>query len=155
MPAAGPLSGADPVPTLAAMSLDDPVDLEARFAPLLDELVRRASVTDGIVDRDAYRILISTLWVNVVLDPEDVGLGVDQLEALHDVLNARITGVLGAGESLTSCFRHLNGKAGEQAMNAARLTPDHRDLLLYFASAILDPDGHRRWMEDVRNRPSR
>jgi hypothetical protein len=28
----------------------------------------------------------------------------------------------------------------------------HRDLLLYFASMILDPEGHRRWMTEVAER---
>ena len=129
--------------------------LEERFGPLLDGLVRRAAVADGIVDKDLYRILISTLWVNVVLSPEDVGLSEAHLEPLHDLVNRRIGKLLGPGESLTSCFRYLNGKAGEVAMKEARLTPDHRDLLLYFASIILDPDGHRRWTEEVRRRPSR
>ncbi len=129
--------------------------LDARFAPLLDDLTRRAAVADGILDKDRYRILVSTLWVNVVLDPSGAGLAEQHLEPLHDVLNQRIADVLGPGESLTSCFRYLNGKAGDRAMKEARLTADHRDMLLYFASIILDPDGHRRWMEEIRNRSSR
>ncbi|MFW6093376.1 MAG: hypothetical protein ACODAC_05325 [Pseudomonadota bacterium] len=129
--------------------------LEERFAPVLDDLSRRAAVTDRLVDKDLYRILVATLWANVVLDPAGAGLTEDQLETLHDVLNQRIEQVMGTGESLTECFRHLNSPAGGQAMKAARLTPEHRDLLLYFASIILDPDGHRRWMAEIRNRPSR
>lgn len=126
-----------------------------RFEPLLDDLVRRAAVADGIVDRAVFRILVCTLWVNVVLSPEDVGLREDQLEALHDVLNHRIVEVMGGGETLKACFRFLDSKRGQEAMTGARLTPEHRDLLLYFASMILDPDGHRRWMDDLRNRPER
>ena len=34
-------------------------------------------------------------------------------------------------------------------MQAARLNQTHRELLLYFASMILDPDGHKRWMDVV------
>jgi hypothetical protein len=130
-------------------------DLEARFAPALDELAHGAAVAEGIIDKDLYRILVTTLWVNVVLDPADVGLAEGHLETLHDVLNRHIARVLGPEGSLKSCFRYLNGKAGEQAMKNARLIPNHRDMLLYFASIILDPDGHRRWMDEVRNRPSR
>ncbi|MBX3707651.1 MAG: hypothetical protein KF911_13560 [Pseudomonadales bacterium] len=123
--------------------------LDARFGPALRELPRRARITDRLVDKDVYRILVATLWVNVVLDPDDVGLEEDELEGLHDLINRYIADVLGAGENLSSCFRYLNGKAGEQAMRAAQLTEQHRDLLLYFASMILDPEGHRRWMAEI------
>ncbi len=40
-------------------------------------------------------------------------------------------------------------------MGAAKLTQRHKELLLYFSSMILDPDGHRRWMESVKNRLER
>jgi len=129
--------------------------LARRFAPVLDDLERRAAVADGIIDRSALRILLCTLWVNVVLDPEDVGLQESQLEPLHDVLNERIATVLGSGETLKDCFRYLDSKAGQEAMTNARLTAEHRDMLLYFASMILDPDGHRRWMDGIRDRPAR
>jgi len=136
-------------------SVNSHSELATRFAPVLDELTERAAVTDGILDREAYRILVATLWVNVVLAPGDAGLEEADLEPLHDVLNRRIVEVLGAGETLTACFRYLDSKDGERAMKEARLTPNHRDMLLYFASIILDPEGHRRWMEDLRRRPSR
>jgi hypothetical protein len=127
-------------------------ELDARFGPALRELERKALITERLVDKDVYRILIATLWVNVVLDPEDVGLEEPSLEPLHDLINRYVEGVLGRDENLTSCFRWLNGKAGEAAMRAAQLTEQHRDLLLYFASMILDPEGHRRWMAEVAER---
>jgi hypothetical protein len=130
-------------------------ELDARFGPALRDLARKALITDHLVDKDVYRILVATLWMNVVLDPEDVGVAEDGLEAVHDLVNRYVAEVLGADESLTECFRYLNGKAGEEAMRAAQLTEQHRELLLYFASMILDPDGHRRWMDEVRNRPGR
>ncbi|MDZ7670067.1 MAG: hypothetical protein U5Q16_11835 [Gammaproteobacteria bacterium] len=135
--------------------VDLEAELQARLAPVLDDLTERAMVTEHVVDKDVYRILICTLWVNVVLDPAEAGIAEHQLETLHDVLNRRIGEILGRDASLKSCFRYLNGKDGEQAMKAARLTPNHRDMLLYFASIILDPDGHRRWMEELRDQPSR
>ena len=136
--------------------MTDPLaELDARFGPALRELPRRARITDRLVDKDVYRILVATLWVNVVLDPDEVGLEEDELERLHDLINRYIADVLGAGENLTSCFRYLNGKAGEQAMRTAQLTEQHRDLLLYFASMILDPEGHRRWMEEISARTER
>jgi hypothetical protein len=124
-------------------------EFDARFGPALREMARKALITERLVDKDVYRILMATLWVNVVLDPEDVGLAEHELEPLHDLINRYVAEVLGAGETLTSCFRWLNGKAGEQAMRAARLTEQHRELLLYFASMILDPEGHRRWMAEI------
>jgi hypothetical protein len=131
------------------------IQLQQRFTPLLDDLTQRAQVTERFVDKDVYRILVCTLWVNVVLDPGQAELSEQHLEPLHDIFNARIGQVLGSAESLKSCFRYLNGKNGEQAMKEARLTPEHRDMLLFFASIILDPDGHRRWMQELRDQPSR
>jgi hypothetical protein len=136
--------------------MPNPLDpnLSHLFAPVLDDLEQRAAVADGIIDRSAYRILVCTLWVNVVLAPEDVGLAETELEALHDVLNHRIAQVLGSDETLTECFRYLDTKPGQQAMTEARVTANHRDMLLYFASISLDPEGHRRWMEEIRSRPA-
>ena len=37
-------------------------------------------------------------------------------------------------------------------LDQARMSQTHRELLLYFSSMILDPDGHRRWMADVERR---
>jgi hypothetical protein len=127
--------------------------LAQHVGPVLDDLEQRAAVADGIIDRSIYRILVCTLWVNVVLRPEDAGLSEAHLEPLHDVLVERIREVLGPGEDLTACFRYLDSRAGHQSMTDARITADHRDMLLYFASIILDPDGHRRWMDEVRKRP--
>ena len=39
-------------------------------------------------------------------------------------------------------------------MQEARLTQNHKDLLLYFSSMILDPEGHRRWMQSIDQDPS-
>jgi hypothetical protein len=112
-------------------------------------------VADAIVDKDRYRILVSTLWMNLVLRPDDLGLDEAHLEPLHDVLNRRIEQVLGQDESLKACFRYLTSPLGERAMQAARLTPEHEQMLRFFASMILDPDGHRRWTEQLRQPPSR
>ena len=34
-------------------------------------------------------------------------------------------------------------------MAEARLSSTHRDLLTYFSSMILDPEGHKRWMRSL------
>jgi hypothetical protein len=124
-------------------------DLEAVFDSVLKDISERSLVTDNFVDRDLFRIYIATLWANVVLDPDDVGIGEDDLEDLHDIVNARVSDVLGNDQNIRECFRFVNSKAGERAMQAARLNKNHKDLLLYFSSMILDPDGHKRWVEDV------
>jgi hypothetical protein len=126
--------------------------VEERLQPVLQVVLKHATVADRFVDRNAYRILVCTLWANVVLNPADAGLEEADLEAVHDRVNAEIAGVLGPEQTLRSCFEFLNGRAGERAMNEARLTPEHRDLLLFFASMILDPDGHRRWADELRRR---
>ena len=128
----------------------DPDLLRVRLKPVLDDMVKRSTVAERFVHRDAYRITIATLWTNLVLKPEDAGIDEADLEAVHDLLSAEAQAVLGTGEDLTSCFAFLNSKQGEAAMKEARLTKTHKDLLLYFCSMILDPDGHRKWMERVR-----
>lgn len=131
-------------------------DLLAQFRPVLEDITERSTVADRFIDKDIYRILAATVWANVVLDPDAVGLDEFALEDLHDIVNdwsGRILGV--EAGTIAEMFRWLNSKAGERAMQQAQLTPNHRDLLLYFASMILDPDGHRRWMDTIRDRPSR
>lgn len=124
-------------------------DFEDAFRPVLDEIERRASVAGRFVDKDLYRIYIATLWANMVMDPADAGMTEDDLEPLHDYLNGVIERVLGRGQTLTECFRFLNTKAGELAMDRSRVSRTHRDLLSYFCSMILDPDGHRKWADSI------
>ena len=124
-------------------------DLEAAFDPVLNDISERSRVAGSFVDKDLYRIYIATLWANVVLDPGDVGISEDDLEAVHDIVNDRVAEILGVDQNIRECFRFVNDKSGEQAMQAAQLTKNHKDLLLYFSSMILDPDGHKRWMQDV------
>lgn len=130
-------------------------DLQAlrdRFAPVLDDIARRSAVTGRFLHRDAYRIYVATLWANVVLKPSDAGIGEEDLEALHDVLNEELKQVLGADADLTGCFAFLSSKQGEAAMREARLASAHKDLLRYFCSMILDPQGHRRWTRRLREK---
>ena len=124
-------------------------ELEAAFDPVLNDISERSRVAGSFVDKDLYRIYIATLWANVVLDPGDVGIGENDLEAVHDIVNDRVAEILGVDQNIRECFRFVNDKSGEQAMQAAQLTKNHKDLLLYFSSMILDPDGHKRWMQDV------
>lgn len=125
--------------------------LESLFRPALEDIARRSTVADRFVHRDVYRLYMATLWANVVMEPDDAGIVEEDLEDLSLILNAEIERVLGAGNDLTSCFSFVNGRNGQAAMEEARLTPNHKDLLLYFCSLILDPDGHRKWADGVRD----
>ena len=129
--------------------------LAEQFAPVFTDIRERSTVTDRFLDRDLYRVYIATLWSNVVLSPEDVGLTDLDLEELHDVLLLELADALGPDESLHSVFKFITSKDGERAMGEARLTQSHKDLLQYFASMILDPDGHRRYMDFVRDQQNR
>jgi hypothetical protein len=85
------------------------------------------------------------------MDPADSGLSEADLEPIHNYLNQNaIAPVLGPDQSITECFRFINSKAGEQAMDRCQLSKTHRDLLTYFCSMILDPDGHRKWADQHR-----
>ncbi len=127
-------------------------DFDERFAPVLHEIERRCGVAGSFVDKDLFRVNIATLWANIVLDPAEAGLTDDDMEPLHDFLNQSIEPVLGRGETLTECFRFINSKAGELAMDRCHLTTTHRQMLLYFCSMILDPAGHRRWADAQREK---
>jgi hypothetical protein len=124
---------------------------ERDFRAVLDEIEQRSSVAGRFVDKDLYTIYVATLWANIALDPAEAGLADSDLEPLHEHLNRALALVLGPERTLMDCFRFINSKAGEAAMERCRLSRTHRDLLQYFCSIILDPDGHRRWAERVRS----
>lgn len=125
-------------------------DLAEQFAPVFADIRDRSTVAERFIDRNLYSIYVATLWANVVLAPEDVGLLEEDLEDLHDLLHAEIAAALGAATDLKDIYKFVTSKEGERAMAEARLTQSHKDLLTYFASMILDPDGHRRYMDQIR-----
>ena len=61
----------------------------------------------------------------------------------------------GEGECIGVRSRKSVSDAGQAAMQEARLTRNHKELLLYFRSLILDPEGHRQWAESVRAKLTR
>ena len=73
------------------------------------------------------------------------------LEDLHDLVVADIQSVLGSSEDLTTVFTFISTKPGEQAMIEAKRNRTQKDLLQYFSSMILDPDGHKKWMDEIRD----
>ena len=129
-----------------------PEELKATFTPVLEDVAQRSCVADRFIDKNVYRLYITTLWANVVLNPEEVGIQESDLESLHEMVNLALQKILGADETITECFRFINSKLGEAAMKEAQVTKTHRELLLYFSSMILDPEGHKRWMESIADR---
>ena len=129
--------------------------MREHFAPILDEITQQATVAGRFVHRDVYRLLMATLWANVVLNPADAGIEEEYLPDLAQLLDVEIEHRLGTGHDLIACFRFVNSKPGEAAMREARVAQHHKDLLLYFSSLILDPEGHRKWAEAVREELTR
>ena len=126
--------------------------MKDQFAHVFADIRERSTVADRFIDRNLYSIYIATLWANVVLSPEDVGLLEEDLEDLHDVVVEELGDVLGTGTTLQDVFKFVTSKDGERAMAEARLNQSHKDLLSYFASMILDPEGHRRYMDHIRDK---
>ena len=127
-------------------------EIARALTPILKEVSERASVAGSFIDKDSYRIFLATVWANIVMDPSALGVEAEELENVHDLINLSAHRVLGEEEAITGCFRFINSPSGERAMDKAKVSKTHRQLLLYFSSMILDPDGHRRWMEDVKER---
>ena len=86
------------------------------------------------------------------MDPEEAQLTETDLETAHSVINEVALNILGESEAIIESFRFIASRPGETAMDKAKLSKSHRDLLTYFASMILDPDGHRKWMSEFRDR---
>ena len=129
--------------------------LKEAFEPVLTELREKAAVATSFIDKNFFQVSVATLWANVVLSPEDTGITEDDLPNLHDVLNEEIASVLGPDEDLKTVFRFISSKDGEKTMVEARLNQTHKDLLLYFSSMILDPEGHRKWANELKEKQKR
>ncbi|MBV1906633.1 MAG: hypothetical protein KUG75_11180 [Pseudomonadales bacterium] len=123
-------------------------EIESLFEPVLTKIFEDCQVTDSFIDREMYQINIATVWTNVVLKPDSIGLSENDLETVHNIFDEYAKIALGEENSLKGCFRFINAKAGEQAMKRCKVNQNHKDMLLYFCSMILDPEGHERWMEE-------
>ena len=122
------------------------------FAPVFADIRERSTIAERFIDRDLYRVHIATLWSNVVLSPEEVVLEEDDILDHHDILIAEIYDAIGNTDSVHEIFKFISSKDGERAMQEARLNQSHKDLLQYFASMILDPDCHKKFMDHVRDK---
>ena len=125
-------------------------ELARVFEPILNAAQKQASVADGVVDRDLYRIYLATLWANLAMDPAAAGIDETDLEGAHNAINGLARRVLGEEEAIAGAFRFIDGKEGERALDRAKATSRHRALLRYFCSMILDPAGHRQRMAAAR-----
>ena len=125
--------------------------LKHAFEPVFVDIRERSTVVERFIDRNLFRLYMATLWANVVLSPDEAGIEEDDLPTLHDLVVAELVEVIGIGTDLESVFRFISSKEGEKTMAAAKLNQTHKDLLQYFSSMILDPDGHKRWMEEIRD----
>lgn len=123
---------------------------DIRLDAIFDEIRGQAKVADTFLDRELYQLLACTVWSNLVMNPDDAGLAEADLEDVHDLMVSEIQSDLGPEADLKTCFAFLTTKAGEAAMQANKLSGTHKDLLLYFSSMILDPEGHKRWSDDLR-----
>ena len=128
----------------------NPTELSYAFEPVFADIKERSTVVERFIDRSLYQVYVATRWTNVVLSPGEAGIEEEDLEELHDLVVAEIKDVLGQEEDLTTVFSFISSKAGEQAMLEAKLNQTHKDLLQYFSSMILDPDGHKKWMDESR-----
>ena len=125
--------------------------LKHAFEPVFVDIRERSTVVERFIDRNLFRLYMATLWANVVLSPDEAGIEEDDLPTLHDLVVAELVEVIGIGTDLESVFRFISSKEGEKTMAEAKLNQTHKDLLQYFSSMILDPDGHKCWMEEIRD----
>jgi len=123
-------------------------EIQSIFDQVLKSVIADSTVADAFIDKELYQINLATIWTNVVLKPQDAGLEPADLETVHSVFSDHVAGVLGEKKTLKDCFGFLNTRAGEHAMQRCRLNQVHKDMLLYFCSMILDPQGHERWMTE-------
>jgi hypothetical protein len=111
---------------------------------------QNSSVAGTFIDKSRYQLFLCTLWSNLVLEPDQLDLEVEDLQQALHIVNQEAKKILGFEDSVTESFRFIASPAGEREMNQAKLPRNHRDMLTYFSSMILDPEGHRKWMEQVK-----
>lgn len=85
------------------------------------------------------------------MSPESLELQESDLEQAFELIEAQAESRLGGKDALVDSFRFLTTKDGERCMEKAKLRNNHRDMLLYFASMMVDPEKHKQYMEELRN----
>lgn len=125
-------------------------EIARRIAPLFVEMDKQCMVTDHFIDKDQWRVFLTTMWSNLVLEPESLGMVEADLEDAYKVIEAAAKNRLGGEDALVEAFRFLTTKDGERCMDKAKIRKSHRDMLLYFASMMVDPERHRQYMAEIR-----
>ncbi|MYD42931.1 MAG: hypothetical protein F4W90_03455 [Gammaproteobacteria bacterium] len=125
-------------------------EILGKLAPLFDEMDRQCMVTEHLMDKDRWRVFLTTMWSNLVLDPENLGMTEEDLESAFNVIESEAERRLGGKDALVDAFRFLTTKDGERCMDKAKLRKNHRDMLVYFASMMVDPERHKQYMQELR-----
>ncbi|MGA1104349.1 MAG: hypothetical protein ACO3T7_12035 [Pseudomonadales bacterium] len=111
-----------------------------KFIPAVEEILDDCRLSDALVDKDRFQIMMATIWGNAVLDPARSGIEEADLPVLHDFFNEELSRVVGAGSTLTDVFEFLVSKAGRDAMTRVQVTQRHKEFIVYFARLILMRD---------------
>ena len=125
-------------------------EITRRIAPLLAEMDKQCMVTEHFIDKDQWRVFLTTMWSNLVMEPESLGLEEADLEDAYKVIETAAESRLGGEDALIEAFRFLTTKDGEKCMEKAKLRKSHKDMLLYFASMMVDPERHKQYMDEIR-----
>ena len=116
-------------------------EIRQRFAPALQEITDQCLVTDDFVDKDMFRVYITTVWGNAVLEPERSGIGESDLPVLHDYLSEELGRIVGKDQDLTGCFEYLMSKEGEDCLERLQVTGRHKEFINYFGRLMLAAQG--------------
>lgn len=118
----------------------DIVQAREKFVPAVEEILEDCRLSDALVDKDRFQIMMATIWGNAVLDPARSGIEEADLPVLHDFFNEELSRVMGRGATLTDVFEFLVSKSGRDAMTRVQVTQRHKEFIVYFARLILMRD---------------
>ena len=85
------------------------------------------------------------------MDPENLDMTEADLEGAYKVIEREAENRLGGKDALVDAFRFLTTKDGERCMEKAKLRKSHKEMLLYFASMMVDPERHKQYMTEIRD----
>ena len=115
-------------------------EARAQFIPAVEEILDDCRLSDDLVDKDRFQIMMATIWGNAVLDPPRSGIEESDLPVLHDFFNEELNRVLGGDTTLTDVFEFLVSKSGRDAITRVSVTQRHKEFIIYFARLILMRD---------------
>ena len=127
----------------------DPTELSYAFEPVFADIKERSTVVDRFIDRSLYQVYVATLWSNVVLSPGEAGKKRTIWRGCT-IWWLRNQNCARPEEDLSTVFTFISSKLASRPW--WRPNQAHKDLLQYFSSMILDPDGHKKWMDEIREK---